>query len=609
MRFDNIIQKLGCPARNMNFDALVEAACPTTSTTSTTTCPLPDVPSGFAATGDENSRVIVWNEVGNALKYELERDANGGGGGDFFPIATMQRGDLLQFEDTYPAVEFTPCYRIRAWNLCGYSDWIVTCANQPPTTTTTTSTSTTSTSTSTTLATTSTTTCQLPENPTAITLVDTGTLRKLQWMPGFFADSLEVWRSIDGGPYIPIAYIDPTETEFIDPYDGLGVPCYRIRVKNDCGYTAFTSPLCGVAHTTTSTSTTSTTSTTTTLATTTTTTQCACAVPDSVTAVPQMTTNTLPSGIAFASTNSSNAWKAFDRSTSTGWSWFPVISSEFSIGYFFSAPVRVVRIAFDFVDGNGSFDEWTFEASNDGANWQTLYTQTLLDPPASYYDLTNCYNFRYYRIVVTEYSGDETSLLSEFYMYDCASILATTSTSSTTSTTTTCPLPDPPTGLTATYDADLGGYNLSWTPGAGASSQQIWRSAEYGGYIPVTEIGDGTTSSYFVPSLPSTTEQPICFKVRSKNTCGASAYALVCPGALSTTSSSTSAPVTTTTTTPDAETYCSEQVEAGYRCITLGEIVDGNFQWICYCCPPGEVPLQDENGHVYCSDGSTTHSL
>ncbi len=97
------------------------------------------------------------------------------------------------------------------------------------------------------------------------------------------------------------------------------------------------------------------------------------------TCVPTMTSNTTPSGIAFASSNNIDAWKAFDRSGSN-WS-TPSFSSVVGyIGYEFANKSKIAKYSIEQTSSSSTSTRmptaWTFEGSNDGINWTVLDTQT-----------------------------------------------------------------------------------------------------------------------------------------------------------------------------------------------------------------------------------------
>lgn len=134
------------------------------------------------------------------------------------------------------------------------------------------------------------------------------------------------------------------------------------------------------------------------------------------TAVPTMTSNTTPSGRAFASSTLSTnnePWRAFDRlvnvfSTSEG------SGGVGHLGYEFVNPIKIGKYA---VRSQNSTDvtrnpkDWTFEGSNDGSNWTILDTQdnqiwTSANTDKKYIiDNSKVNNYKMYRLNWTANGG------------------------------------------------------------------------------------------------------------------------------------------------------------------------------------------------------------
>lgn len=100
------------------------------------------------------------------------------------------------------------------------------------------------------------------------------------------------------------------------------------------------------------------------------------------TAIPQMISNTTPSGRAFASSiynTSYDAWFAFNRVDDN--EGFASRSGSGGIGYLgyeFVNPIKISKYAVRSMSANVLErlpKDWTFEGSNDGANWTILDTQ------------------------------------------------------------------------------------------------------------------------------------------------------------------------------------------------------------------------------------------
>lgn len=91
-------------------------------------------------------------------------------------------------------------------------------------------------------------------------------------------------------------------------------------------------------------------------------------------AIPTMTSNTTPSGIAESSPNPVNApYLAFDNNSGTSWRGADYASSEF-ISYQFATPIAIDKYDFT-VSSGGVWNNFTFEGWN-GSSWVVLHTVT-----------------------------------------------------------------------------------------------------------------------------------------------------------------------------------------------------------------------------------------
>jgi hypothetical protein len=122
--------------------------------------------------------------------------------------------------------------------------------------------------------------------------------------------------------------------------------------------------------------------------------------------IPQMTSNTTPSGAAAASSVQSGfpAWQAFDRNTGTAWQ--SNTSNTGWLSYQFPTGKIIKRYGFFTTTNNGANPRtWTFEGSNNGSTWVVLDTQTNFVTGVSTFfsfDISaNTTSYTFYRINIT----------------------------------------------------------------------------------------------------------------------------------------------------------------------------------------------------------------
>lgn len=121
--------------------------------------------------------------------------------------------------------------------------------------------------------------------------------------------------------------------------------------------------------------------------------------------IPNMTSNTTPSGEAFASQNNSSAWLAFKKGLldfNTSLYWQGTVSVQ--IGYRFDVARSIQR--YSFYAGVGTSQrprDWTFQGSNDGISWTTLHTVTSAASSITYFspNIANPSTYTYYRLNFT----------------------------------------------------------------------------------------------------------------------------------------------------------------------------------------------------------------
>ena len=122
--------------------------------------------------------------------------------------------------------------------------------------------------------------------------------------------------------------------------------------------------------------------------------------------IPQMTSNTTPSGAAAASSVNGGAvaWLAFDRNTGTVWQSASVNAAWLS--YNFPTGKIIKRYGFfTFSNNVNNPRTWTFEGSNNGSTWVVLDTQTNFVTGVSTFfsfDISaNTTSYTFYRINIT----------------------------------------------------------------------------------------------------------------------------------------------------------------------------------------------------------------
>lgn len=122
--------------------------------------------------------------------------------------------------------------------------------------------------------------------------------------------------------------------------------------------------------------------------------------------IPNMTSNTTPSGLAFAETEyESLAYQAFDGNTSTCWRSRPTSSPTY-IGYKFDTPKCVKKVEFrELWDGFNNTNLISFlyvEGSNDNVEWSEPIARIPLDTNLSKinqeFKCENDEKYLYYRL-------------------------------------------------------------------------------------------------------------------------------------------------------------------------------------------------------------------
>jgi hypothetical protein len=145
--------------------------------------------------------------------------------------------------------------------------------------------------------------------------------------------------------------------------------------------------------------------------------------------IPIMTSDTAPSGVASASSETSNfAWSAFDNNNATRWS--VAFTAPQWVAYKFNTPVTIRRYAItgDAASATGDPKTWTFEGSNDGGvTWQILDTQSSQTGWANSekrsFLVPNPKAFTSYRVNISANNGAGILYVGTLEMMDTAGII------------------------------------------------------------------------------------------------------------------------------------------------------------------------------------------
>jgi hypothetical protein len=141
--------------------------------------------------------------------------------------------------------------------------------------------------------------------------------------------------------------------------------------------------------------------------------------------IPQMSSNTSPSGVAAASNQSNGAaFQAFDRNTNLGWG--STLATAW-LSYQFPTGKIIKRYGFLTTTNNTINPRtWTFEGSNNGSTWTTLDTQTNFVTGISTFfsfDIsTNTTSYTYYRINVSAVQSGSSLAITELEMSEVTNL-------------------------------------------------------------------------------------------------------------------------------------------------------------------------------------------
>lgn len=131
-------------------------------------------------------------------------------------------------------------------------------------------------------------------------------------------------------------------------------------------------------------------------------------------AIPAMTSNTTPSGVAFATQNPSQAYLAFNQ---LGSQWSSLVANVGTIGYTFTSTKYIVRYYFRSQAGQEPTN-WTFQGSNDNFATAGVILHTGTTGGSNFVSpiFTNTVGYTSYRLVVTTSSGNNICNIRQFEM-------------------------------------------------------------------------------------------------------------------------------------------------------------------------------------------------
>ncbi|MGR6126739.1 discoidin domain-containing protein [Paenibacillus sp. SER-28] len=138
--------------------------------------------------------------------------------------------------------------------------------------------------------------------------------------------------------------------------------------------------------------------------------------------IPNMTSNTFPSGVASASNEFSSANRAFDGDFATiSSAWGSNVNAAW-LRYDFPTPVVIGQYVIypQTTASDRAPKDWTLEGSNDGVTWNILDTQSniteWLDSTPKKFTFSNSNSYKDYRINITANNGNQILAIGELEM-------------------------------------------------------------------------------------------------------------------------------------------------------------------------------------------------
>jgi len=147
-------------------------------------------------------------------------------------------------------------------------------------------------------------------------------------------------------------------------------------------------------------------------------------------AIPTMTSNTTPSGIASAdsSYNSAyDAWKAMDKTNTDYFCWYTSPSNTYPhwLQYQFTSGKTITSYSITSrnYDNNTSPKVWKLQGSNTGTSWTDLDTrsgQSFSQNEKKIYTISNTNSYTYYRLYITAGADNQAVGVGEFELMESA---------------------------------------------------------------------------------------------------------------------------------------------------------------------------------------------
>jgi hypothetical protein len=147
-------------------------------------------------------------------------------------------------------------------------------------------------------------------------------------------------------------------------------------------------------------------------------------------AIPTMTSNTTPSGIASASSNWSvdyGAWRAMDHSNADQYCWHSGPSNTFPHWLQYQFPSGKTITSYTVTSrnstGTGRPTTWNLQGSNNGSSWTNLDTETgqsFGSNEKKTFSFANSISYAYYRLYITAGDNSQYAAVGELELMEAA---------------------------------------------------------------------------------------------------------------------------------------------------------------------------------------------